>query len=542
MISVASIENLKTQIDIIEVISGYIDLKRVGSNYVACCPFHNEKTPSFVVSPTKSIYHCYGCGASGNGITFIMEYEKVGFIEAVEKLADMLNFTLEYDSKTPRQKDETLDKITTFYHNRLLNSKEYMDYLHKRGVSDEMIAQFNLGFCPSSPENLQYINANGLNIENLLSNGILGKSVDKHLYVRFNERIMFPIYSASGKIVGFGGRSLKEGVAKYINSPQTPLFNKSKLFYGYHLAKDQIFKQNTIIITEGYLDVIMLHQAGFKNVVATLGTALTKDHIPLLNKGNPNVILGYDGDKAGISAALKASKLLAPLSKKGGVVIFPNGADPADMVMANKTQELKGLFSNPTPFIEFCFKSIINQYNLANVLEKEDALKESSAFLHSLSPLMQEEYTPFLANLLKIPTYLIAPNSKPKHAKSSTQILPIKPKGDKLERVVLRYMIDDENLLDFALNYIDSSVFNEYNDAFKALCDGNKENKDLIGIMIEDLPLIEDEGKKSGFEKELRLLLLRYFKNELKSQTNLESIIKIKHKITKLNQGELQPI
>lgn len=542
MISVASIENLKTQIDIIEVISGYIDLKRVGSNYVACCPFHNEKTPSFVVSPTKSIYHCYGCGASGNGITFIMEYEKVGFIEAVEKLADMLNFTLEYDSKTPRQKDETLDKIATFYHNRLLNSKEYMDYLHKRGISDEMIVQFNLGFCPSSPENLQYINANGLNIENLLSNGILGKSADKHLYVRFNERIMFPIYSASGKIVGFGGRSLKEGVAKYINSPQTPLFNKSKLFYGYHLAKDQIFKQNTIIITEGYLDVIMLHQAGFKNVVATLGTALTKDHIPLLNKGNPNVILGYDGDKAGISAALKASKLLAPLSKKGGVVIFPNGADPADMVMANKTQELKGLFSNPTPFIEFCFKSIINQYNLANVLEKEDALKESSAFLHSLSPLMQEEYTPFLANLLKIPAYLIAPNSKPKHAKSSTQILPIKPKGDKLERVVLRYMIDDENLLDFALNYIDSSVFNEYNDAFKALCDGNKENKDLIGIMIEDLPLIEDEGKKSGFEKELRLLLLRYFKNELKSQTNLESIIKIKHKITKLNQGELQPI
>ncbi len=542
MISAASIENLKTQIDIIEVVSGYIDLKRVGSNYVACCPFHNEKTPSFVVSPTKSIYHCYGCGASGNGITFIMEYEKVGFIEAVEKLADMLNFTLEYDSKTPRQKDETLDKIATFYHNRLLNSKEYMDYLHKRGVSDEMIAQFNLGFCPSSPENLQYINANGLNIENLLSNGILGKSADKHLYVRFNERIMFPIYSASGKIVGFGGRSLKEGVAKYINSPQTPLFNKSKLFYGYHLAKDQIFKQNTIIITEGYLDVIMLHQAGFKNVVATLGTALTKDHIPLLNKGDPNVILGYDGDKAGISAALKASKLLAPLSKKGGVVIFPNGADPADMVMANKTQELKGLFSNPTPFIEFCFRSIINQYNLANVLEKEDALKESSAFLHSLSPLMQEEYTPFLANLLKIPAYLIAPNSKPKHAKSSTQILPIKPKGDKLERVVLRYMIDDENLLDFALNYIDSSVFNEYNDAFKALCDGNKDNKDLIGIMIEDLPLIEDEGKKSGFEKELRLLLLRYFKNELKSQTNLESIIKIKHKITKLNQGELQPI
>ncbi len=542
MISVASIENLKTQIDIIEVISGYIDLKRVGSNYVACCPFHNEKTPSFVVSPTKSIYHCYGCGASGNGITFIMEYEKVGFIEAVEKLADMLNFTLEYDSKTPRQKDETLDKIATFYHNRLLNSKEYMDYLHKRGISDEMIVQFNLGFCPSSPENLQYINANGLNIENLLSNGILGKSADKHLYVRFNERIMFPIYSASGKIVGFGGRSLKEGVAKYINSPQTPLFNKSKLFYGYHLAKDQIFKQNTIIITEGYLDVIMLHQAGFKNVVATLGTALTKDHIPLLNKGNPNVILGYDGDKAGISAALKASKLLAPLSKKGGVVIFPNGADPADMVMANKTQELKGLFSNPTPFIEFCFKSIINQYNLANVLEKEDALKESSAFLHSLSPLMQEEYTPFLANLLKIPAYLIAPNSKPKHAKSSTQILPIKPKGDKLERVVLRYMIDDENLLDFALNYIDSSVFNEYNDAFKALCDGNKENKDLIGIIIEDLPLIEDEGKKNAFEKELRLLLLRYFKNELKSQTNLESIIKIKHKITKLNQGELQPI
>lgn len=533
MITPASLENLKNQLDIVEIVSHYIDLRRVGSNYAARCPFHDEKTPSFIISPARNIYHCYGCGASGDAITFVMEYEKLNFIEAVEKLADITNIRLEYDSKTPH-KSNSLDKIMAFYHSRLLDSKEYLHYLHTRGIDDTLIATFNLGFCPGNNENLQFINAYGLDSGELLRDGVLGKN-DSRIYARFFERIIFPIYSPSAKIVGFGGRSLKEGVAKYINSPQSQIFNKSKLLYGYHLAKEHIFKRNQLIITEGYIDVIMLHKAGIKNAVATLGTALTKDHIPLLNKGNSDIIVSYDGDKAGINAAFKAASLLAPLSKKGGVVIFPNGADPADMILAGKQNEVQELFARPIPFIEFCFQTIASKYNLANPLSKEEALKETSAFLHSLSPLMQEEYIMYIANLLHIPPKLITTKSSKKPAPIPSHT--IESQGDRLERIILRYMLEDERFLEKGLDFLDSKVFKDYKNAFLALCQNNKDNPQLIGIMLDPLPI-----KHDGFEAELRIFLLRYFEEELKKEQNFQNILQLKQKILKLKQGELQPV
>lgn len=538
MITQASIENLKNRLDILEIISSYLELKRVGANYAANCPFHSEKSPSFMVSPSKGIFHCYGCGIGGDSIKFVMEYEKLGFVAAVEKIADMLNFTLEYDSKRV-EKSQALEQIAGFYHTCLLDSKPCLDYLHNRGITDTLIAKWNLGFAPSYDRHLHYMSAHNLSAAELEKQGVLGRSEkSSRPFARFSDRIMFPIYSVSGKVVGFGGRSMRaDAQAKYLNSPQTPLFNKSRLLYGYHLAKQSIFSSGKIIITEGYIDTIMLHKAGMTNAVATLGTALTKEHIPLLNKGDPAIILSYDGDNAGINAALRASSMLAPLSKKGGVVIFPDGADPADMVASGRLQELEALFAKPMPFIEFCLHNIASKHDLSNPLSKEDALKEASAFMRTLSPLMQEEYAPFVANLLHIPLHLLQSSSKKPSATPAPQVV-LESSGDKLERLILRYMLEDEATLNRGLDFIDESIFVQYREAFRALCANELHNSDLLAIALDPLPVCE-----GGFDAELRIFILRFLESKLRTPGNsLETITTLRSKIAKLKQGELQPI
>ena len=365
MISKQSIENLKNHIDIVEVISSYLPLKKNGANFKACCPFHGEKTPSFVVSPQKQIYHCFGCHAGGDALKFVMEFEKLSYVEAIEKLAFILNFSLEYEQKEQTSKFDSkiLDEINHFFKQNFEKNETTKNYLKDRGVFESLIEKFEIGYAPSSKELINYIKNNFLNISDAKDFGVVEMGENGY-YSRFVDRIIFPIFSQNNKIVGFGGRTLGSHQAKYINSPQTILFNKSKLLYGYNLAKTQIYKQNEIIVTEGYLDVIMLHQAGFSNAVATLGTALTIEHLPLLKKGEPKVVLAYDGDNAGIAAALKASILLSQHNIFGGVVIFDNGLDPADMVKNNQINELEKLFANPTPFSNFVIAQIAQKSNL----------------------------------------------------------------------------------------------------------------------------------------------------------------------------------
>ncbi|PAF47890.1 DNA primase [Helicobacter sp. 12S02232-10] len=548
MITQASLEGLKQTIDIVDVVGSYIELRRIGSNFSACCPFHDEKTPSFIVNRAKGLYHCYGCGVGGDAIKFVMEYEKISFVEAVEKIADICNFSLEYEKNTAFKKDDSklLEMIARFYQRRLMELPHCKDYLLQRGVSASSIEKFGLGFCGPSFESVRFIEENGLDKKELVSLGVLGED-NARIYARFSERIMFPICSPNGKVVGFGGRTLKEGLAKYINSPQTRQFNKSKLLYGYHIAKEHIYKYNQIIVTEGYLDVIMLHQAGFNTAVATLGTALTSEHLPLLGKGNPKIILSYDGDKAGINAAFKASIILAKESKAGGVVIFKDGLDPADMVVKKKTDELESLFSSPTPFIEFVFHQIALRFDLSDPLQKESALKEAAEFLHGLSPLLQEEYRGFVAEILNIPLNLIAPRyrgSAKVYPKSLGVGFPQGNSFDKLESLIIKYILEDRTLLDKAVEYVDSSAFLYRAKEFDALCRGDFENPALIGIAIDEGLLL----RENGFEQELLMLVLRYYQNRLENMSkSLDlsfeeksfQIRKIKNTIIKLRKGEL---
>ena len=376
MINKISIDNLKNSLDIIDVIGKYIPLKKTGSNYKACCPFHSEKTPSFVVSSSKQIYHCFGCNITGDSISFVMKYENLIYPEAIELLAKEYNFTLTYDKQYNTINRNILEDINKFFIKNLDLNKIAFQYLESRGVSLESIEKFQIGYAPNSQNILNYIRNQHINLNDIIEMGVIAKG-EKDYYSRFIERIIFPIKDNSGKICAFGGRTISNHPAKYINSPTTKIFNKSKTFYGYFESKNAIFKLNEIIITEGYLDVIMLHQVGFKNIVATCGTALTEEHIPILKRSNSKIILAFDGDNAGINAAFKASILLIKYELDSKVTIFKDGKDPADMVKDGELTELKELFLNAEPSIPFCIKTIIKKYNISIPEDKQRAYKKN---------------------------------------------------------------------------------------------------------------------------------------------------------------------
>lgn len=539
MIRKESIENLKNYLDVVDVISQYIDLKKSGANFKACCPFHGEDTPSFVVSPAKQIYHCFGCGVGGDSIKFLMEYEKLSYPEAIEKLASSYNFTLEYENTNEKKLDSKVIEDTKRFFQKNFNSNNSMqDYIKNRGISDFSIEKFEIGYASSSNDTLNFLKSNHYNLNDAIEYGIIDRG-ENGLYSRFIERVMFPIYTITGKLVGFGGRTVTNHNAKYVNSPQTRFFNKSKLLYGYHLAKERIYKTKQIIVCEGYLDVIMLHQARFNTAVATLGTALTLEHLPLLRRGEPRVILAYDGDKAGLNAAFKASILLGQNGFDGGVVIFENGLDPADMVKDGKIEQLHNIFSNPQDFIPFCIDYIVSQYSLNEPIQKQKALDEANEFLKSLSSLNQDEYKRYLAQKLNIRETLIK-TSNTKQRRNEVELVKI----DIAELCILKSIIENPNMLDMVLDIVDSTMFEYHKEEFEILLQDLNDNR-LNKITLNDRLESYDEER---LKNELLVLVHKHyqnrllavsFNNDLPFKEKANEIKKIKDKLNLLKKGKL---
>ncbi|HGZ71250.1 MAG TPA: DNA primase, partial [Nitratifractor sp.] len=457
MIEEASIERLKTSIDIVDVIGNYLELKKSGANFKANCPFHGEKTPSFVVSPQKQIFHCFGCGAGGDAIKFVMDIEKLSYPEAIEKLASNYNIPLSYTRGENNSGDERriLELMERFYKENLAKNSFALEYLEKRGVSKRTIEHFSIGYVGSNNEVMQFLKQNQIPLPKALEVGILAQGERGDYYARLIERVTFPIFNSAGAIVGFGGRTLGNHPAKYINSPQTKFFNKSRLLYGYYLAKNRIYKEKTIIVTEGYLDVIMLHQAGFENAVATLGTALTNEHLPILKKGEPKVIVAYDGDSAGVAAALKAAKMLSSSRFEGSVVLFPNGMDPADMVANGRVAQLTQLLKNGTDIVLFVLEQIRNTYDLNNPHQKERAITEAKQFLATLSPIAQESYIQDAARIIGVQSaYFKARNSNRAPEKQAIN----EPKKNPAWEAILKTLLERQHLIDELLDIIDFSI------------------------------------------------------------------------------------
>ena len=357
------IQTLLTRVDIVEVIDRYVPLKKAGANYVACCPFHSEKTPSFSVSPTKQFYHCFGCGAHGTAIGFLMEHAGKTFPDAVEELARDAGLEVprieRAGDRERREEGDDLNELllaaAKFYRARLKDAPQAIDYLKARGLTGEIAARFGIGYAPDAWQSLaevfpKYDDA-ALDAAGLVISGDGGKRYD-----RFRDRVMFPIHDSRGRVIGFGGRVLGAGEPKYLNSPETPVFSKGRELYGLYLARNAIRDAGKVVVVEGYMDVVALAQHGVEYAVATLGTATTPVHAQKLFRLTDTVVFCFDGDNAGRKAAWRALENTLPVLADGKNALFlflPDGEDPDDFVRQRGKAAFERAIANAVPLSEF---------------------------------------------------------------------------------------------------------------------------------------------------------------------------------------------
>ncbi len=426
MIPQTFIHDLLNRADIVDTIDRHVSLKKAGANFVACCPFHNEKTASFTVSQSKQFYHCFGCGAHGNAISFLMEYSGLGFVEAVRDLAayvgmqvpiqqadassnlvardDLENyFANDHRNSNPAISLQDLLNVmqvaTRFYREQLKNSEKAIAYLKKRGLSGNAAARFAIGYAPTGWQNLETVFSDykSEKTRNLLVQaGLVIVGDEAKQYDRFRNRIMFPILNQKGQIIGFGGRVLDDEEPKYLNSPETILFEKGRELYNFYSARRAIREANCALVVEGYMDVISLAQHGIDYAVASLGTATTSFHLQKLLRQTDQVIFCFDGDKAGRKAAWRALENSLPLLSDGKFMSFlflPEGADPDSYVKKNGVESFEQQLKQSTPLSEFLFKELCSKIN---VQTSEGRAK----LVNDAKPLLQRVSAPALSLIL----------------------------------------------------------------------------------------------------------------------------------------------
>lgn len=393
MIDQRTVQEIFERAIIDEVVGDYVSLKKRGSNLLGLCPFHNEKTPSFSVSPSKGIYKCFGCGKGGNAVNFIMEHEHLSYPEALRHLAKKYNIEIEEKELTPEERAaqserESMlivnDAASEFFHENLLSGSEGKriggSYLQERGLDGRTISGFALGYCPESREDgfTKWALDKGYRSEYLMSTG-LSKEGRNGLYDFFHGRIMFPIRSISGRVLGFGGRTLKgdKEVAKYFNSPESTVYDKSKVLYGLYESKGAIVKEDLCYMVEGYMDVISMHQAGVENAVASSGTSLTKGQVRLIRRYTPNITLLYDSDAAGLKASMRGIEVLLEEGMKVRVVQLPEGQDPDSLSQSTGAEGFqKYLQEHSEDFFEFIVRVRLDKAG-SDPISRSDAIQEA---------------------------------------------------------------------------------------------------------------------------------------------------------------------
>ena len=364
----SSVDQIKSKIDIVSLVSSYIKLEKAGTNFKGKCPFHNEKTPSFFVSPDRGSYYCFGCQAKGDIFTFVQEFEGLDFIGSLKVLADRAGVELEHynaGEKTEKQRlHSVLEQAVFFYEKKLSENKVATDYLHKRGVSDKTIKDFRIGLASAEWRDLyDYLLERSVTAKDMLAVGLIKqKDETDSYYDTFRGRIMFPINDSSGRVVGFSGRALApdDKTPKYLNSPETVLFNKSEILFGLDKAKKDIRVKDYSILVEGQMDLIMLHQVGITNAVASSGTALTETHLVKLRRLSNRIIMSYDGDSAGFSASNRSSQLALSLGMELKLAVMPEGQDPADLAKEN-VEKLKECLRNSKHIIDFYVDALLSR-------------------------------------------------------------------------------------------------------------------------------------------------------------------------------------
>ncbi|MBQ5868614.1 MAG: DNA primase [Lachnospiraceae bacterium] len=466
------IEEVRTRNDIVDVISQYVNLKKKGANYFGLCPFHNEKSPSFSVSPGKQMYYCFGCGAGGNVITFVMEYENYSFVEAVKMLADRVGITLpevEYtkEAKAAADLKNTLLEINRlaanyfYYQLKQPHGKIGYDYLKRRQLTDETIKRFGLGFANKTSNDLyQYMRSKGYSDAILKETGLFFIE-ERGAHDKFWNRVMFPILDVNNRVIGFGGRVMGEGEPKYLNSPETKLFDKSRNLYGLNYARTSRAKY--MLICEGYMDVIALHQSGFTNAVASLGTAFTSQHAVLLKRYTDQVVLTYDSDGAGVRAALRAIPILKEVGMSVKVLDMKPYKDPDEFIKNLGQDEFQKRIDRAVNSFMFEISVIRSEYNMQDPESKTGFYNAVARKLLEFSEkLERDNYTEAVAREYMIPLddlkRLVATlggqigvGVKPKETDGSVRAKQKKDKEDgikKSQRLLLTWLIERPELFD----------------------------------------------------------------------------------------------
>ncbi|MDP3496376.1 MAG: DNA primase [Candidatus Nitrotoga sp. CP45] len=404
MIPKSFIHDLLNRLDIVDVIERYVPLKKAGANYVACCPFHNEKSPSFTVSQSKQFYHCFGCGAHGTAIGFVMEHGGLGFVDAVEELARSVGVTVPREAPMPEQAQhkvtpdlyEVMQSATRYYRDQLKQSSPAIDYLKRRGLSGEIALRFGIGYAPQGWQNLGNVFANYQD-SSLLETGLVIENEDGKRYDRFRDRIMFPIVNTRGQVIGFGGRVLDSADPKYLNSPETALFEKGRELYGLFQALKAIRAKRQVLVVEGYMDVVALAQHGIEYAVATLGTATTPYHVQKMLRLTDKVMFCFDGDAAGQRAAWRAMENALPQLVDGkhiGFLFLPSRHDPDSFVREHGTAAFEKLLQEALPLSSYLLRELSTQVDL-------HTQEGRTALLQRAKPLLTVISAPTTALLLR---------------------------------------------------------------------------------------------------------------------------------------------
>ncbi len=395
------VEEVRMKNDIVEVISGYVKLQKKGSSYFGLCPFHNEKSPSFSVSPSKQMYYCFGCGAGGNVFTFVMEYENYSFPEALKLLADRVGVPLpeeEVNEEMKRQQNLRgsileVNKMAAkyfYYQLRSENGAQAMKYLKDRALDDETIRRFGLGYSNKYSNDLyKYLKSKGISDELLAQSGLMNVDEKRGMYDKFWNRVIFPIMDVNGRVIGFGGRVMGDGKPKYLNSPETKVFDKSRNLYGLHIARSA--RKKNLLVCEGYMDVISMHQAGFTNAVASLGTALTSRHASLLRRYTEEVILTYDSDEAGVRAALRAIPLLKEAGISAKVLSMKPYKDPDEFIKAEGAEAFQERIDHAQNSFLFETDMLQSQYDMKDPQSKTLFYEETARKLMAFETEIERE-------------------------------------------------------------------------------------------------------------------------------------------------------
>lgn len=400
------IDDILARTDIVELVDNHVPLKKAGKNYQACCPFHTEKSPSFTVSVDKQFYHCFGCGAHGNALSFVMEYERLDFVDAVEELASYLNIEVprEEENLSPAQKKqqhiahqqkqddyELLAKISRFYQQQLKISPDkntVVEYLKGRGLTGEIVKRFGIGYIGDNWDGMMKIFAqNSITSAQLVDLGMAVQGDKNRPYDRFRGRVMFPIRDKRGRVIGFGGRVLTDGTPKYLNSPETRIYHKGQELYGLFEAKQANKNLTRLVVVEGYMDVVALAQHGVDYAVASLGTATTFEQLQTLFRTVKEVICCYDGDRAGREAAWRALDNALPLIRDGFVLKFvflPDGEDPDSLIRRQGQQTFENLLDSAKPLSKFLFEHLLNEVDIQSLEGKSSLVEKFQPYLTKL--------------------------------------------------------------------------------------------------------------------------------------------------------------